>query len=299
MSKSKKTKKGSGASLLTPEEQRSLDALLGDLSQLDPSRLADQTPGPHFAEALVEKLPTGDPETPRILLGLRTLFHEKSLQKAIKKAAFRLRQKGIVLPEQQDPTVPVPKTGKAAESDILAYVGPIDGTGSRPVFVSVPQMPAGVDVAVGVVNDEEGIIEFAFTRHSKKRMKEIKEIFFSKLPHMVETTLSHAAAVLERAYQAKGPGLNESARAYLHFRPWLLQHSARIERPVVYDFLPPDTISSDLLTESQIKRLFAHELMASWMTDLKSLRSLIAEIRKAEESRLFISKDRGWNTSTE
>jgi hypothetical protein len=30
--------------------------------------------------------------------------------------------------------------------------------------------------------------------------------------------------------------------------------------------------------------------MASWMTDLKSLRSLIAEIRKAEESRLFISE---------
>jgi hypothetical protein len=290
MSKSRKTRKGSGASLLTPEEQKSLDALLGDLSQLDPSRLADQTPGPHFAEALVEKLPAEDPETPRILLGLRTLFHEKSLRKAIKKAAFRLRQKGIVLPEPQDPTVSVPKTGKAAESDILAYVGPIDGTGSRPVFVSVPQMPAGVDVAVGVVNDEEGIIEFAFTRHSKKRMKEIKEIFFSKLPHMVETTLSHAAAVLERAYQAKGPGLNESARAYLRLRPWLLEHTSRIETPVVHDFLPPETVSPDPLTESQAQRLFGHDLMASWMADLKSLRPLIERIRKAEESRIFISE---------
>ena len=195
-------------------------------------------------------------QTPRILLGLRTLFHEKSVQKAIKKAAFRLRQKGIVLPEEQDSATPVLKTGKADESDIPAYLGPIDGTGSRPVFVSVPQMPAGVDVAIGVVNDEEGIIEFAFTRHSKKRMKEIKEIFFSKLPNMVETTLSHAADVLERAYQAKGPGVSDSARAYLHFRPWLREHTSRIERPVVYHFLPPETISSDSLTESQLQRLF-------------------------------------------
>ena len=290
MSKSKKTKKAAGALVLTPEEQRSLDALLGDLSQVDPSRLAEQAPGPHFAEALVERLAIEDPQTPSILLGLRSLFHEKSVQKAIKKAAFRLRQKGIVLPEEQDSATPVLKSGKADESGIPAYLGPIDGTGSRPVFISIPQMPAGVDVAIGVVNDEEGIIEFAFTRHSKKRMKEIKELFFSKLPNMVETTLSHAADVLERAYQAKGPGVSDSARAYLHFRPWLHEHTSRIERPVVYDFLPPETISSDLLTDTQLQRLFGHELMVSWIIDLKSLRPLIEEIKKAEESRIFISE---------
>src|SRR4030042_2976352 len=205
MSKSKKTKKAPGPSLLTPEEERSLDGLLADLSQVDLARLAEQAQGPHFAETLVERLPVPDPQTPRILLGLRSLFHEKSVHKAIKKAAFRLKQKGIVLPQEQESGTPVFKIVEAGESDLSAYLGPIDGTGSRPVFVSVPQMPAGVDVAVGVVNDKEGIIRVAFTRHSKKRMKEIKEIFFSKLPNMVETTLSHATDVLERAYQAKGP----------------------------------------------------------------------------------------------
>jgi len=290
MSKPKKTKKGAGASVLTPEEQRSLDVLLGDLSQVDPSRLAEQAPGPHFAEALVERLPVTDPQTPGILLGLRSSFPEKSVHKAIKKAAFRLKQKGIVLPEEEDPKTPVFKAAEAGESAVSASLGPIDGTGSRPVFISVPQMPAGVDVAIGVVNDEEGIIEFSLTRHSKKRMKEIKEIFFSKLPYMVETSLAHAADVLERAYQAKGPGVSDSARAYLHFRSWLREHTSGIERPVVHHFLPPETVSSDLLTESQLQRLFGHVLMASWIIDLKSLRPLIEEIRKAEESRIFISE---------
>jgi hypothetical protein len=290
MNKSKKTKNAAGALVLSPDEQRSLDALLGDLSQVDPSRLADRTPGPRFAEALVKRLDIEDPQTPKILLGLRSSFHERSVQKAIKKAAFRLKQKGIVLNEQQDSATLVLKTGKEGESDVCAYLGPIDGTGSRPVFISVPQRPAGVDVAIGIVNDEEGIIEFAFTRQSKKRMKEIKEIFFSKLPNMVETTLSHAADVLERAYRAKGPGVGDSARAYLHFRPWLHEHTSRIERPEVYDFLSPETISSDLLTESQLQRLFGHELMASWIIDLKSLRPLIEEIKKAQESRIFISE---------
>jgi len=290
MSKSKKAKRSAGPSLLTSEEQGLLEVLLRDLSGLEPSRLSEQAVSPHLAEALVERLPITDSQTPRILLGLRSSFQEKSVQKAIKKAIFKLKQKGIALPEEQDSAAPVLKPDKQGESGISAYLGPIDGTGSRPVFISVPQLPAGVDVAIGVVNDQEGIIEFVFTRHSKKRMKEIKELFFSKLPSMVETTLSHAADVLERAYQAKGPAVSDSARAYLQFRPWLLDNTSGVERPEVYRLLPPETISPDLLTESQLERLFEHELMAPWLIDLKSLRPLIEEIRKAEESRIFISE---------
>jgi hypothetical protein len=107
---------------------------------------------------------------------------------------------------------------------------------------------------------------------------------------MVETTLSHAAEVLERAYQAKGPEVSDSARAYLRFRPWLLEKASGGGRPEIYALLPPETVSPALLTDSQFQRLFQHEFMASWVIDLKSLMPLIEEIRKAEESRIFISE---------
>lgn len=284
------SKKKTGKSALNPEVSNLLDVLLADLPRLSPSLLAERVPNPQVAEAFAERLPAGHPATPAILLGLRSLFRDKPVQKAVKKAAFRLRQKGIVLPEQEDATAPVLTSGKTAEKDSTAYLGPIDSTGSRPVFISAPQRPGGVGIAVGVVNDEMGIIEFAFTRQSKKRMKEIKELFFSKLPGMVETSLSHAADVLERAYQAKGPGVSDSARAYLQFRPWLLERSSKMQRPAVQDFLSPDATSLGPLTEAQVQRIFEHALMASWIIDLKSLRPLIEEIGKAEESRLFISE---------
>jgi hypothetical protein len=290
MSKFKRAKKTIRASVLTPEEQGLLDILLGDLSQMDPSRLAEQITSPGLAEALVERLPLTDPRTPKILLALRSLFGQKRVVKAIKKTAFRLRHKGVVLPEEQTAEPPVLRTYKQDQGGVSAYLGPIDGTGSRPVFVSVPQMPAGVDVAVGVVNDEEGIIEFALTRHSKKRTKEIKEIFFGNLPGMVETTPSHAGDVMERAYHSKVSGVSDSTRAYLRFRPWLLENISAGEGAEVYRFLPPETISSDSLTESHLHSLFENAFMSSWIVDLNSLEPLMEEIKKAEESRLFISE---------
>jgi len=168
---------------------------------------------------------------------------------------------------------------------LLVFIG-IEDSDSREDI----EWLAGKIMRLRIFNDEDGIIEFAFTRHSKKRMKEIKEIFFSNLPNMVETTLSHAADVLERAYNAKAPGVSHSARAYLQFRPWLREHTSTIERPETYRLLPPEAVSSDLPTESQLQRLFEHELMATWIIDLRSLRPLIEEIGKAEESRIFISE---------
>jgi len=123
MNKSKKTRKAGAASVLTPEEQGLLDGLLRDLSRVDPSRLAEEARGPQFAEALVARLPITDPQTPRILLGLRSSFHEKSVAKAIKKAAFRLRQKGFVLPDDQDAEIPVLKTYTQGEKRHLCLFG--------------------------------------------------------------------------------------------------------------------------------------------------------------------------------
>jgi len=284
------SKKKTGKSALKPEESKLLDVLLADLPGLSPSLLAERVPNPQVAEAFAERLPADNPATPAILLGLRSLFRDKPVQKAVKKAAFRLRQKGIVLPEQEDTAIPAVLAGKTAESDPVAYLGPIDATGSRAVFICAPQRMGGVGIAVGVVNDELGLIEFSFTRQSKKRLKEIRQLFFSKLPGMVETSLSHVADVLERAYHAKGTELTESARAYLLFRPWLMERSSKMQKPAVYDFLSPDAASSGPPTEGQVQRLFGHAFMTSWFIDLNRLRPLIEAIRKAEESRIFISE---------
>jgi hypothetical protein len=287
LAKKKKPGKHSPSLLLTPEEQLLLARLLEELEALAPSKLVDQIPSPALAERFVESLSFHYRETPEILARIGTAFPQKTVQKALRKKRFKLKQKGIYLPDFE------PKTGRSFSltgEEPAAYVGPFDGAGARPVLLAIFQRPSGVDLAMGVVSDEKGIIEFVYERCSRKKMKEIREMFFSKVPHMVETSLAHVTTVLERAYLQEKENPGDPAGEYLRLRSLLLQNTELLDRPTVSEGLSLGNVSPDMVTETQIQSLLHHELMASWIVDPKTMGALVENITRAEESPIFISE---------
>jgi hypothetical protein len=285
--KKKKHKKQEPYPALSQDEQRLLHRLLEDLHAIDPASLAERIPGPHVAEALSENLPLDEAKTPEILSEIRKAFPQKTVQKAVRKAVFRLKQRGIPLPDSEPDEAPAFAVAKEEPS---AYVGPIDGSGSRPLLIVLPRGASGVDLAMGAVSDEQGFIEFIYGRYSKKRMKEVKDLFFSKVPHMVETSLSHAATVLEHAYRKEEGKPDPATGEYLRLRPWLLENVELFDRPVVAGYIPLDSVTADMLTPTQLERLLQHELMISWVMDPEKLRPLSEGIARAQESPIFISE---------
>jgi hypothetical protein len=285
--KNRKLKKHKPVVALSPEDQAHLGHLLNDMGNLNPSELVKHVPSPPVAEALAENLPLGEPKTLEIISAIRNAFPQKSVQKAVKKTLFKLKQMGITLKEEEPDTGPVVE---AKTEEPAAYIGPIDGAGNRPLLLSVPHGTAGVEVAMGAVNDEQGILDFVYGTYSRKRMKEVKEIFFSKVPHMVETTLSHVATVLELAYRQGQGKSSPPAEEYLRLRPWLLENVKLLDHPPAEEAIPLESLSADILTETLVKRLLSHDLLASWVIDPKKLKPLMEEIKRAEESPIFISE---------
>lgn len=283
-------KKRQLAPSLSAEEQKLLDTLLQDLGAIRVPDLNAQIPSPQLAQALAEKLPPHASETPRLLVALKEAFDHKNVQKAVKKAAFKLRQRGIHIAELETKEETPFVIRKAEKEEPVAFLGPIDGVGSRAVFITLPQMARGVDLGMGLVNDEQGIMEFSFERYSKKQMKEVQAIFFARIHPVVETTLAHVARVLETAYREKGATRKNASHHYLQLRPLLLEHVTPMESPPVYDFLSFDSAPEEILTPSQIERLLTHELFQSWMVDPDHLEPVVAEIIKAEESPILISE---------
>jgi hypothetical protein len=274
---------------LSADEKALLDVLLSETEKADPWRVQELIPDPRTALALIENLPIESTRVPELLRAFNTAFRQKEVQKAVRKAVFKLTQKGVVVPELDAESKARVILGRPEQEKPKAYVGPVDGVGSRAVLITIPQIPQGHDLAMGVLNDEHGILEFTFGRYSRKNAKEVQKIFFEEVPSMVETSLSHAAVLLERAYglrTAKG----ESSGDYIRLRPWLLDHTSPLQKPIVYEQFASDPTSKPTLTESQIQRLLDHDHMATWTVDPEELRPVIEEINRAEQSRILVSE---------
>ena len=268
-----------------------MSSLLENLSGIDLKDIEGEVPSTQFAQALLRDLPPEAPGAAALVLAVRQAYDHKDVQKAAKKAIFKLKQRGVSIQEvdlHDSPPIILQKVEQGAEPD--AYLGPVDGFGNRAVLLAIPQIPAGFDLGMGAINDEKGIVNFVLGRYSKKRMRGHREIFLEKLGHMVETSLSHVATVLDAAYARSKPGLDPSSADYLQLRPWLVENVPFLERPAIYDLVPPETISSEVLTGSLIRKLLEHPLMETWIVDPETIKPLVGEIIKAEESRILISE---------
>jgi len=274
----------------SPEEEGLLNSFLENLKDTDLTNIKDQIPSPQFAQALLERVPS-DPETIDLILAVRDAFDQKNVRKAVKKTIYRLRQRGISVPEMESRKA-IPSILRAPESvEPSAYLGPIDGTGSRGVLIIIPQIPKGVDVGIGAVNYEEGIVYFLYGKYSKKQAKEVNDLFFDQSRNAVEASLSHAATILEKAYKKDEGGLGESSEGYLRLRPWILDNLSLLDHPVIYDLIPPQSISEEILTDSKLDKLLGHELMETWIIDPERIEPTMGEILKAEDSPILVSEE--------
>lgn len=287
----KHPKKSPSAPSLSPNDRVRIDSLLEGLSGLDPSKLGDQLERPGLAAAFVEKLPLDFPEAVTLLAAVREKFPQKEVQKAVRKVLFRLKQRGVDVPERQREEPSPFVAARPERSQAGAYINPPDGLGNRAVVVEIPRFPAGVDLGMGVASDEKGLLEFVFGRYSKKKAKEMRELFFQSVSELQETSIEHAATVLESAYQKSKSGTNRSVSDYLELRPWLLENAALIKAPIIYDLIPPGSLSDLMLPESQIHQLLSHRWTKTWIIHPDEIKPLIDEILNVQQSPILVSAE--------
>ena len=273
---------------LSSEDKDLLRSLLENLARIDTSRIRSQIPRPELAQALVESVPLNSPETLTLVTAIQEAFGHKGVQKAVKRTIFKLKQRGISIPERESEKV-VPSVLKKEAPEPDAFIGPIDGVGGRGVFLAVPHVPQGIDVALGLISDEIGLIEFIYGRYGRKRMKEVKEFFFNNFHHMVMTSAAHVATALENAFGRNEHSTAESTRQYLQFRPWIRENITLLEQGPAYDYISLESIAAEVLTPSQIERLLSHELMHSWIVAAEEMKPVVEEISKADKSPILVS----------
>ena len=103
---------------------------------------------------------------------------DKEIKKEIKRALFKLEQKGIAhaVPENRE-NKPTPLFERQAE--IEAYMSPVDGGGGRLLWIAKAQANRALQVIQAMLHDREGLLRYAGVEMKRKELRamadEIKE----------------------------------------------------------------------------------------------------------------------------
>ncbi|MFZ0449762.1 MAG: hypothetical protein WAL98_11025 [Desulfatiglandaceae bacterium] len=292
MKKKKKHKKNKPLSpSLCPEDKTLLESLLQACKTEAPKDILERIPTPEIAQALALSLPSGDETTLSLLLSLNKAFDRKDVQKAVKRALFKLKNKGIAVPDHLGVTPgPLLPFGAGKNEKPEGFVGPIDGTGTRGVFVSFPQAPSGYDAGIGVVNDETGFVEFHAAAYSKKRLKELKTHLFDEMGVRTPTSISHVLTILEKAYAKSQEASLNIPSDYLRLRNQALKNGSVLERPPIYELLPEPVAPREPASHSRLEKLFSHDTMQTWLIGPDEMEPLLLELDETEGGPLVLSE---------
>jgi len=287
--KKPKKKKTNHPSLIKSEETL-VTSLLEDFKNVDPAEIVARIPHSHLAGIFLERLLLDNELPVPLLLALDEAFKDKKLHKLVKRILFRLRQKGVPVdasfPQRTRHDTILTRTQK---EEPVAYIGPIAGTmGNRAVLIVLQSGVKGYQAGIGLVSEAEGILQFLYGPFSKKRIKEIKGSLSQEAGPLVETSLPHAATILEIAYRRHVEVHSDSSSQYPELRPWLLENVTVLVRPIIYDFVS-EIPGDGTLSDSQLGKLFDHNLMDSWLIDFEGLKPFMEDILKVEGSLIVLS----------
>ncbi|MEA2038827.1 MAG: hypothetical protein U9N82_03235 [Thermodesulfobacteriota bacterium] len=285
-----KKKRASDPSISASEEALVSD-LIREFRNADPAEIASRVTDLRIAQILIERLPADDEQSIPLMIALVKAFDNKHVRKAVKRALFKLEKRGIHVGELYPKETPSPNIlKKAPKEKPVAYIGPVlNLLGTRAIMIVMQRDLKAQYMGAGIVSDEDGIPQFIYGTFSKKHIKGIKGSL-SKDGLLIETSLSHAATILEAGYQSHIKLHSNAPAEYLELRPWLLENAFLLNRPVVYDCMSKESVIDKSITYSDIKQLFKHDLMQAWIIDFEDISPFMEEIIDIGDSPIFLSE---------
>jgi hypothetical protein len=232
------------------------------------------------------KLPTS--QTALLLEEMAAMLQDKRVLKAIKKALYRLRQRGVEWEKKASPEKPILRLSQPGAPQ--GYVGAMDSQGSRVVIIARPRAHGGARVYFSIVSDLDGIQRLEIYDMTKKGLKEfVEESLVSVEFPVVEAPGGYCAQVLTEAAEfSKSHGKPLPLR-YEDAEKGL--NDVRWDGPVplIYRHIQEEAAkdNSRLLKESAALHRIAP--FSSWFLNPEAVRKYAEAIKEAEASHIVLT----------
>ena len=214
---------------------------------------------------------------------------DREVKREVRRARFKLSQKGIPVPDRDSIVSQPASTTFKLNADWEAYLSSVDRAGSRLLWLARPQVGGGLRVIQGLVNDRQGLLQVGVSLFRRKELRRMMEqVQEQTKSQMIPIPWDYGDLLLyegwEKARALGGGGQEQFAVLQGHWssgRPEARSHPA-------YEQLEEEEIRVGLWREKSLKLLEEPEF-EGWILDEDWLRSYLERFGEAQESRLVLS----------
>ena len=226
-------------------------------------------------------------EVAALLLALEPRAGERAVRKEIRRALYRLRQRGVPVPA---PPAPAAAARTPAAPEAEGFLSPFDGRGDRLIWIVRPLPSGGSFLVAAQLNEPEGLRDVSAGEASRKQIRAARQkLEADSNLRLVAADWRTLDALLVEAHARAGGG-TERERDYLRLRPRLTSEPPRPPaEPVSTRVTAPSAEESAALISGSAALLEEPELR-SWFPPPEAAAPFVAEIAGLRDSPLVLSR---------
>jgi len=214
---------------------------------------------------------------------------DKDVKREIRRALFRLEQKGFRVERKEEPK-PAFSLG-ARPSEPEGFLGAVDGDGSRMAWL-IRREAGGYSGLFTVINDHLGMVSVSAGTMTKQHLVEtLKEMEASEAGAPVRVPWAYADALMHAAFRVAAPRPGHSRADYLLARSEItIAEAASPANCPVREAIPPEAVADPDLLDSSAE-LFREKEFGTWTLPQEAARAHIQALINLNSSGLVLSKE--------
>ena len=214
---------------------------------------------------------------------------DKEIKKEIKRALFKLSQKGFAPPEQRTADSKPAASLFGADRDIEAYMSAVDGGGGRLIWIAKPQASHGLQVIQAMLHDREGLLRFGGAHMRRKELRKMADEI--KQQHgiaMITVPWEFADRIVYEGYE-KAKERGQSGLENFHETRSILAtgRPKEINHPIYAKIDVKE--ARDGAWREQSRRLLDEPELRYWILTDDWVQAFLPQLQEAQTSRLVLN----------
>jgi hypothetical protein len=281
---------------MTPEQHHAARLWLEEVLGTEPpttllERLGSMAPSVSLP-AVVETLGAmATPEAAALLGHIAAATEAKDLQKAARRALYRLKTMGVDIESQisREPRRSVLEVPKLPI--VAALASQIDFDGNRALYLARRRPFSGLVFVSLIINDQQGIIDCnAFPVTKKDLSQMIADIQSDDRLSHGELPPAYAQQLVAEGYQRNLATGTPVPQAFQGLRDLIGRPDAPWDKPPIYHVLSPTEVRDQPAWLSQAAQLLEVKEFQAWHLPPAAVQRYREEIKRAAESPLIVSQ---------